>query len=328
VKTAIICDAFGDTPDSLLDMVRAQGVDIEYLPCKTDQDIIDKASDADVLWLIGGGITFTPAGLEPLDQCKAIIRSGSGTDNVPVKAASARNIAVFNTPQATAGPVADGTCALILAAYRRIALQDRLMRKGDWGQWKHWPNAPLEGQTLGLVGFGHIAQQVVKRMRGFDMKMIASDPVIDADFMAKHGVEKVEFETVLRESDIISLHCPLNDHTRYMINRNTMAMMKPSAILVNAARGAVVHEGDLYEALKQNTIAVAALDAYETEPMPAGHPLTELDNVVLNPHSTAHHDRIAQDFRGLGAEIVVTLSRGEFPDSCVNRSAIDVERVV
>ena len=322
MKVAIICDSFGPTPDWVMQTLTDQGVEVVSEPCKDDADIIRTADAAEIIWLIGGGVTFTGEALNHLPDCVAIIRSGSGVDNVPVKDATAKNIAVINTPQATAGPVAEGTIALLLAAYRRVPLQDRLMRQGHWGQWEHWPHAPLQGQTLGLVGFGHIAKEVAKRMAGFGVQLIVSDPVIDEQTIESFGGIKVSMDDLLATADIISLHCPLNNATKDLINADAFKRMKPTAILINAARGPVVNHADLIEAMKNNQIAVAALDAYDQEPLPADDPVCQLDNVILHPHTTAHHSQIATVFRQLGAEAAIDLSQGVWPFSCVNRTHI------
>jgi len=324
----VVCDSFGDTPQWVVDDLAAQNIECRVDHVTDPQLIADRHADADCIWLCGGGVLMTPDTIAQLTNCTAILRSGSGTDNVPVEAATEAGIVVINTPKATAGPVADATVAMLMAAYRRIPAQDKLMRQGGWGQFmhEHWPNAPLEGQTLGLVAFGRIAQGVAKRMAGFDMRIVAADPFANPQTAADLGVELVELDTLFAESDIVSLHCPLIDSTHHLVNADRLKQMKSTAILVNMARGPVVQEAALVEALKSGTIAAAALDVFEVEPTTADNPLCQLDNVVIAPHCSAHTNRIAEDFRKASIESLIDLANGRWPESCVNQHKVQPRR--
>ncbi len=172
---------------------------------------------------------------------------------------------------------------------------------------------PLRGRTLGLAGMGRIGKAVAVRARAFEMRVLAYDPVPDTAFASAHQVTLVPFERLLAESDYLSLHLPLTPQTRGVINRTTLAQMKPGAVLVNSSRGPLVREADLVEALRQGQIAGAALDVFEQEPPPADHPLLAMENVVLTPHAAGVDILSLGDMARSAAEAIASLSRGDWP---------------
>lgn len=217
---------------------------------------------------------------------KIISNLAVGYNNIDVAAATARGIAVTNTPGVTTEPTADLTLGLILAAARRIVEEDRLTREGKFQYWAPmlFLGRSVARKTLGIVGFGAIGQAVAKRARGFDMRILYNRRRrLDEARERELGIEYADFGRLLRESDFVSLHVPLTDETRHLIGAKELRQMKPTAFLINASRGPVVHEKDLVEALRMGVIAGAGLDVYENEPALAPG-LTELPNVVLTPH--------------------------------------------
>ena len=217
---------------------------------------------------------------------KIISNLAVGYNNIDVAAATARGIAVTNTPGVTTEPTADLTLGLILAVARRIVEEDRLTREGKFQYWAPmlFLGRSVARKTLGIVGFGAIGQAVAKRARGFDMRILYNRRRrLDEAREREMGIEYADFGRLLRESDFVSLHVPLTDETRHLIGAKELRQMKPTAFLINASRGPVVHEKDLVEALRMGVIAGAGLDVYENEPalVPG---LTELPNVVLTPH--------------------------------------------
>jgi len=217
---------------------------------------------------------------------KVISNLAVGYNNIDVAAATARGIAVTNTPGVTAEPTADLTLGLILAVARRIVEEDRLTREGKFQYWAPmlFLGRSVARKTLGIVGFGAIGQAVAKRARGFDMRILYNRRRrMDEAREREMGIEYADFGRLLRESDFVSLHVPLTDETRHLIGAKELGQMKPTAFLINASRGPVVNEKELVEALRMGVIAGAGLDVYENEPALAPG-LTELPNVVLTPH--------------------------------------------
>ena len=228
-------------------------------------------------------------------QLKVISQMAVGYDNIDVPAATERGIPVGNTPGVLTEATADLAFALLLAAARRIVESVEYIKAGEWQTWEPEGllGADLTGATLGIIGLGRIGKAVVKRASGFDMRVLAYNPNLTAEEAAEAGAQAVDLDTLLAESDFVSIHAPLNDDTRHMINRAALAKMKQSAILINTARGPIVDQQALYEALNRGDIAHAALDVTDPEPIPADDPLLKLPNVTVVPHigSASIHTR-------------------------------------
>lgn len=231
------------------------------------------------------GLDYVTAGvLERCDRLKVVSRYGAGVDRVDLAAAARLGIPVCNTPGANAQAVADLALGLMLCAARKLPMLDRSTRGGAWVR---STGVELYGKTLGILGLGAIGKSVAKRGQGFDMKVLAYDPYLDQAYADAHGIVPATFDEVVAQSDVISLHLPLNDQTRHVIDRKAMEAMKPGVILINTARGGLIDEEAAYELLKSGHLGGLGLDAYEVEP-PAGSPLFALDNVVSTPHTGSH----------------------------------------
>jgi len=219
-------------------------------------------------------------------QLKVISQMAVGYDNIDVAAAKARGIQIGNTPGVLTDATADLTFALLLAAARRLTEGVEYIKSGQWKTWqpKALLGGDLTGATLGIIGLGRIGKAVARRAAGFDMQILAHSPSCNLEEAVKVGATLTDLETVLRESDYVSLHVPLNAKTRGLINRETLALMKPTAVLVNTTRGPVVDQQALYEALRKGVIGGAALDVTDPEPLPFDHPLLNLPNVIIVPH--------------------------------------------
>jgi len=226
---------------------------------------------------------------------KVISQMAVGYDNIDTAAAKTRGIAVGNTPGVLTDATADLTMALLLAAARRLPEGMDYIKSGKWRTWEPMGllGADLRGATLGIIGLGRIGAAVARRCMGFEMRLIAHSPTCPTERAAALGVTLVDLDTLLRESDFVSLHTPLNAQTRHLINADTLAKMKPRAILINTARGGIVEQDALYAALQNGIIAAAALDVTDPEPLPADHPLLTLPNALILPHigSASHHTR-------------------------------------
>ena len=217
---------------------------------------------------------------------KVISQVAVGYDNIDVDAATARGIAVGNTPGVLTDATADFAFTLLLSAARRIGEAYDYVREGKWETWglTLLLGQEVYGATLGIVGLGRIGQAVAKRARGFDMKVLYHNRSRLPDAEAELGVEYRDFESLLCESDFVSLHVDLNEETRGLIDANALSLMKPTAVLINTARGPVVDNDSLYDALKAGQIAYAALDVTDPEPLPADHKLLTLPNCLVAPH--------------------------------------------
>jgi len=278
-----------------------------------EDSVASKIGDADAL-ILGGGGPVTRRVMERAANLKIIARHGIGLDNVDLEAATELGIPVtYCRHTGEEDSVAEHAVALILACARRIVEADRAVREGRWGARVHLVGLELKGKTLGVIGLGAIGRRVARIMReGFLMRVLAYDPYAPEEAFREVGAERASLERLLRESDVITVHAPLTEETRGMLNAEAIRLMKPGAILVNTARGAIVDERALAEALREGRIFYAGLDVFEREP-PAGSPLLELPNVVLTPHIAAFTKEALRRMDMANAEDLVRFFRGERP---------------
>ncbi|HBE44287.1 MAG TPA: phosphoglycerate dehydrogenase [Deltaproteobacteria bacterium] len=260
----------GLSPDTLKEIIGTYDGLIVRSATKVTKDIINKA-----------------------DNLKVIGRAGIGVDNVDVVAATEKGIIVMNTPQGNALAAAEHTLALMFAAARKIAIADRTMKEGKWEK-KAFVGIEIYEKALGVIGIGNIGLIVAEKALALGMQVIAYDPYIPRDFAERKGITLVDFDTLLKESDFITIHVPLVKDTRNLINKDALDKMKKGVIIINAARGPIVNEKDLYEALESGQVACAALDVFEQEPPPKDNPLILSDKTVCTPHLGAS-TREAQD---------------------------------
>lgn len=252
-------------------------------------------------------------------QLKVISNFAVGFDNIDIQAATARKIPVGNTPDVLTDATADFAFALILNVARRLIEGERYVRAGQWKAWNPMLLLGIEMKysTLGLVGFGRIGKAVARRAMGFDMRVVYYDPT-ETETHADLNATSVDFETLLKESDIISLHTPLTEKTRHLIDSAALSKMKSTAVLINTARGPVVDPDALYEALKQNRIFGAGLDVTEPEPLPLDSPLLTLDNIVIMPHLGSASITARNNMSWLAARNLIAGLKGERLPNCVN----------
>ncbi len=307
-----------EVPQSVIQKLEAENIELITHECTTCDELLQVAGDADVIWVFGGSRVVTAESLTHFKNCGAILRSGSGTDNVPVEAATRLGIVVANTPQATSDTVPDHVIALLMAVIRQIPAHNQAMHNGSWNPDASLHRWNLGGSTLGLVGFGHIAQSLARKMSGFDLTLLAYDPFVEEQKMNEFSVRKATLPEIWNEADFISLHVPLTEDTHHLVGERELRGMKPHAVLINTSRGAVIDEKALVRALSEGWIGAAGLDVFETAPLPGNHPLTGLSNVVLTPHCAGHSPRKLQDFWHYSVETVIALSNRRWPHSCVN----------
>lgn len=220
--------------------------------------------------------------LAQVPDLKLIGRAGVGTDNIDKPAASEKEVRVINAPLANTNSAAEHAIALMMTLARKITLADRLMREGQWPK-KLCTGMEFPNKVLGVVGAGNVGKRVIQVSQVLGMKVIVSDLFLTDEDAKKIGVEKVDLDTLVKTADVMTFHVPLTPETKHMINAERLSQMKPNALIINAARGGVVDEDALYEALKNNTIAGAAMDVFENEPLKDSK-LIELDNIILTPH--------------------------------------------
>jgi glyoxylate reductase len=250
---------------------------------------------------------------------KIISNYAVGFDNIDVDAATTRKIPVGNTPDVLTDATADFAFALMMNAGRRMLEGDRYVRDGKWKTWGPMLllGSEIHGATLGLVGFGRIGRAMAKRALGFDMRVLYYDPN-EKDAHPELNATRSDFETLLEESDFLSLHTPLTPDTRHMIDAEALSRMKPTAVLVNTSRGPVVDHEALYSALKEKRIFAAGLDVTDPEPLPANNPLLTLDNLVIAPHIASASTTARGNMAWMAARNLIAGLRGERLPNCVN----------
>lgn len=286
--------------------------------CRTAQDVLSVASDAVVIAVQSVRPLLTADVIRKLPLCRCMIRAGAGYDSIDWQVATEQGIMVCNTPTYCTDEVADHAIALLLSCLRHVTRLDRALRAGQHASRLAGRTRRLADSTLGIVGLGRIGGRVAQRMTGWDQRILAYDPYIKKVRAKSLGAELVDLDTLLRSSDIISLHCPLTDETRHMIDAKALAQMKPGAILINDARGAVVDEEALIDALRSERIWAAGLDVTEREPLPADSPLLTLDNLVVTPHVAAYSPQSRREVYELICEIVAAVLQGQTPPFVVN----------
>ncbi len=274
-----ICDAIAGEGVEILKQKGLEVVDLSELP---KEELINHVEDLDAL-IVRSATKVRREMIDRAKNLKVIGRAGVGLDNIDVEYAKNKGIKVINTPRATSISVAELTIGHILSVMRKIAYGDRETRKGNWPK-SRCKGIEMYGKTLGIVGMGRIGKEVAKRARAFGMNIVYYDvrPLQEED-EKKLGVRYLPLEELIKEADVITIHVPLLPETRHLINRERIEKMKDGAIVINAARGGIVDEEALYEALKSGKLYGAALDVYENEPLKESK-LFELDNIVMSPH--------------------------------------------
>jgi D-3-phosphoglycerate dehydrogenase / 2-oxoglutarate reductase len=298
--------------EALRGVARVQGVR-EY-PGR--EKFLALARDAD--GVISQMSPLDAAVMDGLKQCRVIVRYGVGVDNLDVAAATRNGIAVCNVPDYCTDDVADHTLTLMLGLIRKLPRSIDYLRAGNWNHNPLRPIRRLSSLTLGIYGFGRIARAVAERAKPFGFALIAHDPYVPAPVFEAAGVESVDADALLERSDVLALHMPLTDDTRGLLRRETFAKMKPGALVVNTARGGLIHTNELIEALDGGQIGGAALDVLDQEPIPADHPLWQRENVFMTGHLAWYSEEALRQLqRSVGEECARAL-RGETPRSVVN----------
>ena len=299
------------------------GAELLLAEASTPQAIMQVARDADALPVTYAKVTAEMIG--QMTRCRIIARFGIGVDNVDIAAATNASIVVTRVPDYCIDEVSDHTMALLLALARKIPFANSRAHAGRWEMPAVVPIHRLRGSVLGLVGFGRIPQLVAPKAKAFGLKVIGYDPFVSEETMKRAGVEKVDFSELVKVSDHISIHTPLVPETNHLFNADVFRRMKPTAHLINTARGAVVDEEALAQALDQGHLAGAALDVLSQEP-PSTSPLFGRDSVILTPHMSFYSAESLVELQSKAAEEVVHVLIGEAPRHPLNPEALKSSR--
>lgn len=312
----ITTEALREKPGPHLALLAEAGYGAHY-PRKTvlltEEDTLEAL--AGFVAVIAGSEPYTDRVLAGLPQLRVISRNGVGYDRIEVPTATRRGVAVTITPEGNHQAVAEHALSLMLAVARGILRSGVDTRGGHWR--RRTVAIPLRDRTLGIVGLGRIGRSVARRAAAFGMRLVACDEQPDREFAAEHQIELMDFDTLLSRSDFVTLHAPMTERTRHLINRDSLARMKAGSVLINTARGGLVHEADLYDALQSGHLAGAGLDVLAAEPPPRDHPLLALDNVIVTPHVAAFDSSALEDMAVGAARNIVDLLAGRWPAASI-----------
>ncbi len=292
-------------------IIRGAGHELADHQAKSEEDLMRVTRDADAVIVQYSQITRKV--IDNLSHCRMIIKYGIGVNNIDADAATARGIWVCNVPDYGLDEVSTHAAALILALARKLPAADRAMKQGKFGNSHFRPLTRFAGSTLGIVGFGALGQLVARKLGGFSLRILAYDPFLNPERAGELGVEAASFETICRESDYLTVHCPLNKHTEHLFSREVFRSMKKTAYFVNTSRGGVVREEDLIAALEAGEIAGAGIDVYETEPPKADNRLMSLPNVISTGHVAWYSEQAITTLQRKVAEEVVNVLAGNRP---------------
>lgn len=300
------------------------GAELVEFQCKTEDEVIRLCSDAD--GLLNQYAPITRRVIASL-KAKVITRYGIGVDNIDVKAATEKNILVTNVVYDVTD-VADHTLSLILSLVRKIPWIIKSSKNGEW-DWRTFQSINrLKGKTVGIMGFGRIGRKVAQRLRGFEVELIGYDPYVPSKIFEDHRVERVDLETLLRKSDIVTVHAGLTEQTRHMIGEKELRRMKKDSFLINVSRGGIVDEKALYIALKEGWIAGAGLDVLEKEPPARDNPLLSLSNVLITPHIAWYSTSSIEEIQEKAAEDVARALSGQVPINLVNKEVLERKNIL
>jgi D-3-phosphoglycerate dehydrogenase len=316
--------AFGRA--ALAHLEDADNLTWEYLPEVVPAITADHAAAFDALYV---NIARVPAAAVARADCRlrVVARHGVGYDSVDVPAMTAAGVIVTHTPNAMPRPVATTALTFVLALAGKLMQKDRMTRDGRWNARMDNMGMGLTGRALGVVGAGRIGLELLRMARTFDLALQVADPYLDPALLGDTGAQRVELETLMRTSDFVVVCCLLNAETRHLIGAPQFAQMKPGGYFINVARGPIVDEAALIDALREHRIAGAALDVFETEPIDPTNPLLTMDNVIVTPHSLCWTDECFHNMASTGLASIVDALAGPRPQFVVNRDVLDHPRV-
>ncbi|MCX6675090.1 MAG: phosphoglycerate dehydrogenase [Methanothrix sp.] len=298
------------------------GAEVDVITNLSPEDLVKKIKDYDAL-VIRSGTKVTAEVINAADKLKVIGRAGVGIDNVDVEAATKKGIIVLNTPGGNTISAAEHTIAMMMALARNIPQANASLHKGEWNR-KKYTGVEFFNKTLGIVGLGRVGAEVATRMKAFGMQILAFDPFVSEERAKQMGLTLAPLETVLREGDFITVHTPLTNETRNLIDEDEFNIMKPGVRIVNCARGGIINEAALAKAVAEGKIAGAAVDVFTKEP-PTGNPLLESDKIITTPHLGASTAEAQINVALAVADQIITIARGGLPTNAINMPAISPE---
>ena len=299
------------------DILTRAGVRFVVVPARTEAEYLERCGEAAALLVQYGAVTRRV--LEGLPRLRVVVRYGVGVDDIDLAAATDQGVLVVNVPDYGTDEVANHAVALLLALARKLARLDRQTRSGGWDVFRVGPVARLAGQTVGIVGCGRIGSAVARKLGGFDLRLLGCDPYVDT---FPPGVQPVVFQRLLGESDYVTIHCPLTAETQHLFDAESLEWMRPTAALINTARGGIVDTAALVAALQEGLLAGAGLDVLEQEPLDPASPLLRMEQVIVTPHSAWYSEEGRSDLKRRAAEEAVRVLQGERPRHCVNPEAL------
>ena len=287
------------------------GLDIEFIKaqCKTEEEVMEQAQQADAI--LNQYAPISRRVIESLENTKIISRYGVGVNTIDVEAAKEKNITIANVPDYGMEEVSNHALALLLSWARKVTLLNNEVKKGNWDFKVSVPIHRFDKQTVGVLGFGRIPRRFIEKVKPLGFKLAAYDPFISAEDMADAGVRKMELDEIIREADYLSVHVPLIKDTFHLLNEERFSQMKKTAVIINTARGPIIDEKALAEALEKGVIAGAALDVTEEEPIGKDSPLLKMDNVIITPHSAWYSEEAMVELRQKAAKNIVQVLSGE-----------------
>ena len=313
----LVADAINEKGIENLKEVAEVVVDTSITP----EDLVKTIGEYDGI-IVRSRTKVTKEVIDKADNLKIIARAGVGVDNIDLNAATEKGIMVVNSPESTSITVAEHTMGLLLSMARKLSIADKSVKEGKWEK-KKFMGVELRNKTLGVIGMGRIGSQVVNRCKAFEMDAVAYDPYLPEEVATQMGVELTDLETVLKKADFITIHVPLTPETKHLISYDEFELMKDGAFITNCARGGIIDEEALYDALKNEKISGAALDVYEEEPPAEDSKLFELDNIVLTPHIAASTKEAQRDAAIIVADEIIDLFTGGTPHNVLNMPRID-----
>lgn len=309
-KVLITPRSFEHIKDKFLELLKDAEIEVVMNPYGRvikEDEMVELVKDMD--GIIVGIDPITKRVIYNASKLKVISKYGVGVDNIDLESAKERNIVVTNTPNANSNAVAELTVGLIISVLRNIPLSDRRVREKKWDRFIGYE---LYGKTLGVIGTGSIGKRVIKLLRGFDLNILCYDKFPDYEWAEKENLKYVNFDELLKRSDIITIHIPLTEETRHLISERELSLMKKTAIIINTSRGGIINERDLYKFLKEGKIYGAGLDVLEDEP-PQNSPLIELDNVVITSHIGAHTQESIENMAFIAIDNLISVLKGKEP---------------
>jgi D-3-phosphoglycerate dehydrogenase / 2-oxoglutarate reductase len=297
-------------------VLEAAGIDLVPTQSRSEAELIENCRTADALL-----VEYAPiyrSVVEALERCRVMVRYGVGYDNLDVQAATEQGIWACNVPDYSVEEVSDHALALLLALARKVVLLSNAVHAGHWDLQPAKPIFRLQEQTVGILGFGRIGSALGRKAAGLGCRVLAHDPYLSPKQIEQRGAVPADFETVLRESDYVSVHSPLTPETRHLVNERTLRLMKPTAFLINTSRGPLVDSLAIARALREGWIAGAGLDVLEQEPIPSDHPLLGLPNCLITPHAAYYSEQSFVDLKTSAAEEVARVLGGGEPKNPLN----------